>query len=172
MSLALIFEIVIILLGIGLYVYMKKNGYRNINRKFIILIIAILLFELMTEPMFINKNLDFWTYLYKDISWIITLGWVIIIMGSMLIVDYIFRDLAEKKRFWIYLLFITGIVVPVETFLLQSGLREYAPELLARTSGIFIPLTSIPLESVFVVPIFISLIISFYKYLNYIWVKK
>ena len=93
-------------------------------------------------------------------------------MGSILAVDYIFRDLDEKRRSWIYLLFITALVIPSEIFLINAGFREYTAEVLKTTSGFLIPSTKIPVELFLVVPIFNSLIITFYKYLNYIWDKK
>lgn len=152
--------------------FMTKKGYKNVSRKFIILLIGALLFEIMSEPMWINSKLSNWAYLYKDISWILTLGWVSIIMVSILLVDYGFRHLPEKKRFWLYLLIVEAITVPLETVLFTVGIRGYAPELLERTSGFLIPFTKMPIEGVIVIPIFISLILTFYKYVNYLMDKK
>ena len=168
----LIFELFVIAFTIGLWIFMSKKGYKKVSRKFIVLFVGALLFEIMSEPMWINSKLSSWAFLYKDISWVLTLGWVSIIMFSILLVDYEFRKLPEKKRFWLYLLVIEAITVPLETVLFTVGIRGYAPELLARTSGFLIPFTTMPVEGVIVIPIFISLIITFYKYVNYLIDKK
>lgn len=168
----LIFEFAIIVFTISLWGYMKKKDYKNVTRKFIILFVGVLLFELMSEPMWLNQGFSWWAYLYKDITWIITLGWVSIFMVSILLVDFAFTKLPEKKKFWIYLLFIQAITVPIEAGLVQSGIRNYAPFLKATMTGFNIPLTVVPLEAIYAIPLFTSLILTFYKYVNYLFDKK
>ena len=164
-----IIEVMIVIYTISLWVYMKKNKYRDVTRKFIILFVGVLLFEIMSEPMWLNEGFDSWAYIYKDITWVITLGWVSIFMTSILIVDHAFRHLPEKSRFWLYLLFIEAITVPIEAGLVESGVRKYAPVLTATMSGLFIPYTSVPLEAVYAIPLFTSLILTFYKYINHLF---
>jgi hypothetical protein len=167
-----IYQVFIIALTIGLWIFMKKKGYKNVTRKFILLFIGVLLFEFMTEPMWVISSLWSWTFIFRDISFILTLNWINAIMISILIVDYAFYDLPEKRRFWMYLLFVTGIMLPLEIFLNNVGILGHATELLARTAGINIPLSSIPIEAIFVLPIFGTLIITFYKYTNYLMDQK
>jgi len=168
----LFFEIFVIALTILLYFFMKKAGYKNIERKFIILGIAVLLFEIISEPLWMNIGLHKWTYIYSDVSWIMTLGWILIIMVSFMIVDNSFGHLSGRKKFWYYLFFIQAFTVPIEIFLVHNGIRGYAPELLATTSGYLIPFTSVTLDMIYGVPLFTALIITFYKYVNYIFDQK
>lgn len=167
-----IYQIFIIALTVSLWIFMKRKGYKNVTRKFVLLFIGVLLFELMTEPMWIISSLWSWTFIFRDISFILTLNWINAIMISILIVDYAFYDLPEKRRFWMYLLFVTGMILPLEIFLSNAGILGHAAELLARTEGIMIPFSSIPIEAIFVLPIFGTLIITFYKYTNYLMDQK
>jgi len=168
----LLFEVFTITFTIGLWIFMKNKGYKNITRKFLILFFSVLLFEFMSEPMWLNDGFQKWAYIWQDITWIITLGWVGIFMFTFLIVDYTFRKTPEKKKFWIYLLFLEAIVVPIEAGLVISGIRSYAPILANTLSGYFIPLTNVPIEAVYAVPLFTSLIICFYKYANYLFDRR
>ena len=80
MSGLLITEILIVAFTILLWVYMKTKGYRNVTRKFLILFFSVLLFEFMSEPMWNNSGFQNWAYIWQDITWVITLGWVGIFM--------------------------------------------------------------------------------------------
>ncbi len=172
MNAAHILEIGIIILIIGLIWFMKAKGYKNIFRKLIILFIGVLLFEIMSEPMWLNLGFHKWAYLYRDITWIITLGWVVIFMIAFMLVDYSFSHMKEIKRFWLYLFVVEAIVLPVETLLLQTGIREYASVLTSTMTGKVIPLTVVPIEAVYAIPLFASLIICFYKYINHLFEVK
>ncbi|MBS1266275.1 MAG: hypothetical protein MAG795_00242 [Candidatus Woesearchaeota archaeon] len=163
MSGILIFEISMILVSVGIWFYMKKNNYKNILQKMLVLFIAVLLFEIMSEPMWRNFLLHRWTFIYHDVSWIITLGWVNIFMVSMLLVDKLFSKYTEKAKFWLYLLFVTIITTPIEVILLNTGIRGYDAVLTSTMTGITIPFTSAPIEIIMVIPIIAALIIPFYK---------
>ena len=158
-----IFEIGMILLSIVIYLFMKKNSYKNILQKMIILFIAVLLFEIMSEPMWNNFLLSQWTFFYHNVSWIITLGWMNIFMISILLVDHLFKKYDENKKFWLYLLFVTIITTPIEILLLKVGIRGYDVGLLNTMSGLSIPLTNAPIEIIMIIPIIAALIIPFYK---------
>lgn len=167
------YELSIIAITIILFSYMKKKGYKNITRKFLILFLGVLLFEIISEPMWLNAGFDSWAYIYRDITWVLTLGWVNTFMAAILAVDYFFRDKTEKKRFFLYLLFISALVVPAEAFMISLGVRGYAEFLLeTMRSGVVIPVLYLPIEAIFAVPIFCSLILSFYKYINYLFDQK
>jgi len=161
-----VFELSMIMLTVGLWFYMSKKGYKNVTKKFIILFLGVLLFEIMSEPMWRNFKLNSWAYLYRDVSWIITLGWVNIFLVSILLVDYFFEKFPEKKKFWLYLLFVTVITTPIEVILLQTGIRSYDAVLTETMSGIMIPLTQAPIEIILVIPMIAALIIPFYKFVN------
>ena len=167
-----IFEFLIIVFSILLWYYMNKKGHRNVTRKFVILFIGVLLFEIISEPMWLNVGFDSWTYIYKDITWVMTLAWVCTFMLSILLVDYGYRNLPEKRRFWLYILVIETIYVPVEVGLIEGGVRSYAPILTKTMSGLYIPKTGVPIEAIYAIPMFTSLILAFYKYINHLFDSK
>jgi len=165
----LIYELSIIATTIILWLFMTKKGYKNVTRKFIILFVGVILFEIISEPMWLNTGFDSWAYIYGDITWVLTLGWVNAFMLAILGVDYFYGELSEKKKFFLYLLFISALVIPAEAFMISLGVRGYAEFLLeTMRSGIVIPVLYLPLESIYAVPIFCALILSFYKYINYL----
>lgn len=172
MGLILIYEFFIIATTIILWIFMTKNGYKNVSRKFLILFVGVLLFEIISEPMWLNIGFSSWAYIFRDLTWVLTLGWTNAFMIAILVVDNFFRDTSEKKRFFLYLLFIGALVVPAEGVMLFLGIRAYAPFLLETMSGLVVPLLRVPVESVYAVPIFSSLILAFYKYLNYLFNTK
>lgn len=172
MSGILIFEIVVILLTLGVFTMMKKKGYPNVLRKFIILFVAAFLFEILTEPFWTYPLFQAWTFIGGDISWFIPLGWSGIIMAILLIVDKSFPKIPERRRFWIYLCLLEVIISIIEGFLINTGIKSYNPILSDTFYGYMIPLTNVPLEILFAVPLMVVLIIPFYKYLNYLFNKN
>jgi hypothetical protein len=165
----LLFELSIVFSLIGLWWYMTKRRHAHVLRKLAILFIGILLFEIMSEPMWINAGFQPWAFLYRDITWVLTLGWVVVFMVAILVVDYAAIGKSERQKFWLYLLLIETIVVPIESCLIIFGIRDYAPVLKSTMSGLTIPFTLVPLEAVFAVPLFAALIIAFYKYVNHLF---
>jgi hypothetical protein len=168
MSNIIIIESAIIVFILLLYAFMKIKKYASAERKFLVLFISILLFEFMSAPMWQFTSFQSWTYIWQSISWIIILGWSSIFMFSFLLVDSLFRYLPDKRRFWLYLVFVQIIVVPIESYLITSGIKSYSPILANTFTGLKIPLTTVPLEIMAAVPLFATLIICFYKYINYI----
>lgn len=162
----IIVEILPLVVAIALYFSMRKIGYEKVGKKFIVMIAAVLLFMIMSEPMYRNPGLDFWAYLYRDIPWTVVLGWADIFFVSLIIVDKVWGKLKEKAKFWMYLLVVTIITVPIESVLLKNGLRTYADDLTNTFSGLMIPLTQAPIEILLAVPMIAALIIGFYKYLG------
>ena len=71
----MIFEIAVILITFLLIFFLKKFN-KKIIRRFWLAFVGVLIFELLTHPLWINTGLESWAYLYKDISWIITLCWL------------------------------------------------------------------------------------------------
>ena len=159
----LIFELAVIAITIGLWYYMEKSGYKRVWQKILILFVGVLLFEMMSEPMWRNFELHSWTYLYRNVSWIITLGWTNIFLVSMIVVDKFFKQRKESSKFWLYLLFVTIITTPIEVILLKIGIRGYDPVLTTTMSGINIPFTNAPIEILIAIPIIAALVIPFYK---------
>ena len=161
----LLFELLVILVTAGILIYMKSSGKKEIMKRFGIMLFSVLLFYIMSEPMWINQGLSSWAYLYGNVSWVLALGWVSIFFLTFLIVDNGFKKMAEKGKFWLYLIVATIITIPAESLLLKLGIRSYAPLLSETFSGLLIPLTQVPLEVMLATPIITALIIPFYKYI-------
>ena len=168
----LAFELFVIFYAVGLYLFMRQKQYKNVTRKFIILFFGVLFFEIISEPMWLNPGFDKWAYIYGDVTWIFTLGWLSVYMTSMILIDYFYGRLSAAKRFFMYILVAEAFIIPMETFLIQSGVRGYASVLLNNLSGILIPYTQMPLEALLAFPMFTALIITFYKYMNRVMAEK
>lgn len=84
-----------------------------------------------------------------------------------MLTDYSFQKLPEKVKFFMYTAVISVLVLPFEIIMLNIGVRGYAPFLTERLSGLMVPLTQVPLEGLYASPIFIMLVLAFYKYMNY-----
>jgi len=165
----LLFELLVIIITVGILVYMSKSGQKDVMKKFGLMLVAVFLFQIMSEPMWVNSKLHSWAYLYGNVSWVLTFGWAIIFFLTFLIVDGGFKRMPEKSKFWLYLLVATIITVPAESLIIKLGIRSYADVLSQTFSGLMIPLTQVPLEILFAVPMISALIIPFYKYMLGRW---
>jgi len=165
-----IFEILVILLSIIILSILQKYDKKSMKR-YILIAIGVLIFELFTQPLWNNRGLDFWAYIYHDVSWILTLGWSSIIILSMFIVDKYVR-IKETKKFFLYLL-ISGIFsIFAEALVLYLGIRQYSPEIYAVMSKIYIPILNVPIETLYYIPVFIALIIGFARYFEMSFKKE
>lgn len=160
----LILEIGVVVIAIGIYFAMVKMGYKKVWKHFLFMLLAILLFMMMSEPMYRNPDLDSWAYLYRDVAWTVILGWTDIFLISIILVNKFTKQYEEKIRFWFYLIAVTVVTVIVESVLLLTSIREYSPILTDTFSGSVIPFTTVPIEVVMAIPILTALIIGFYKY--------
>lgn len=165
----LIFELAVIIITLSILAYMKSSGHKDVMKKFGIMLIAVLLFQIMSEPMWINHNLHSWAYLYGNVSWVLTFGWISIFFISFLIVDSAFKKISEKGKFWLYLIVVTILTIPAEILILKLGIRSYADILSQTFSRLTIPGTLVPIEVLFAVPLISALIIPFYKYMLDHW---
>lgn len=157
-------EIIMIIVYAAVIFYLFKKKHKKTIRNMGITLVGVILFELMIEPMVINARLSSWTYLYRDISFIITFGWVLLVSISISLIDWAFAQVSQFSRFWLYLCTIDAITLPIEIFLVQTGVRVYSKSLLASSYGANIPFTVIPLEVAFAIPMFFALVIGFTKY--------
>ena len=64
-------------------------------RSLLISFLGVFLFELMIEPMVVNAKLPRWSYVYRDISILVTGGWIIIVWLAINLVDKLFLFLAR-----------------------------------------------------------------------------
>lgn len=133
-------------------------------RSLAISLAAVLLFEITVEPMVVNANFPAWSYIYRDISVILTGAWIALVWLTVNTVDKFFIHYDLCKKFAVYLGMIFIIVLPVELWLMVNGYRVYSPGTTAAFTGLHIPGTQLPIEVIFGIPLYFALILSFIKY--------
>jgi len=130
--------------------------------RFALMALGVVFFELFTAPMWNNAHLGRWAYLYRDVSWVLTLGWTVLFLVVVELVDRLLPRWRALPRFLLILALITAITVPLETVLVASGIRSYAPEVHEAALGGFV--NGVPLAIVYYVPVFAALVLGFYRY--------
>jgi hypothetical protein len=143
-------------------VFVLSKFEKRVLLRFGLLAIGVLIFELFTAPMWRNLKLGSWAYLYQQVSWILTIGWSVLILLAVTLVDRHGSQHSAGWRFWAYLGALTPVVFGFELLLGWLEVRHYSPEVWATVSGITIG--GVPVEALYYVPVFITLIISFYKF--------
>jgi hypothetical protein len=124
--------------------------------------LGVIFFELFTAPMWNNAHLGRWAYLYRDVSWVLTLGWTVLFLVVVELVDRLLPRWRALPRFLLTLALITALTVPLETLLVGAGIRSYAPEVHEAALGGFV--NGVPVAIVYYVPVFAALVIGFYRY--------
>lgn len=142
------------------------------TRSLLISIVTVFLFELMVEPMVVNANLPRWSYIYKDISVIMTGAWILIIWLAVKLVDQYFLHLNLKKRFGLYLLAGSAFAVPLEYWYIAHGFRVYGESATDAFIGLTVPMTNLPIEILFAMPMYFALMMAFIRYWEFILNKK
>jgi hypothetical protein len=149
---------------------MKKQAW---GRNLLISLIGVFLYEMLVEPMVVNVGFPKWSYIYQDISVLMTVSWVVLIWISIGIVD---RALVMKtnrlEKFLSYLFIITILTIPLESWAISSGMRVYSTSLTENFSGYMIPFTQLAVEAAFAIPLFLALVIGFIKYWSYVFDNK
>ncbi len=130
----------------------------------IISVLGILLFELMIEPMVENVNFPSWSYIYRDVTILMTGLWVLLIWGVTYVIDRWLIHLDLSVRFLLYLGVAGIIILPLEAWFITSGYRVYGPSATASFTGITTALTEIPVEVAFAIPLYLALVIAFIRY--------
>jgi hypothetical protein len=141
-------------------------------KSFVVSVAGVFLFELMIEPMVVNAKFPAWSYVYRDVSILMTGGWIILVWLAMNFIDKVMIHLDLFKKFIGYLTVIFLVALPVESYLITNGFRIYGPGTTAAFSGFKMPLFNIPVEVAFGIPFYFALIISFIKYWEIILEEK
>lgn len=157
----IIFEIFVLLAVLFLLPVLSKFTKR-VLWKFAVLAIGVLIFEFFTNPMWFNYKMGPWAYIFQDVSWILTLGWSIMILSVIVFVDRNFSSRKEWQRFGIYLAILTILVLFFESIVIKLGIRSYSPEVEAVCGKYFSFGPSF--AALYYIPVFLSLVIGFYKY--------
>lgn len=161
----ILFELFIIFGTIFSLWYLSRFKERILYR-YLIVAVGIFIFEFFTAPMWNNFRLGVWAYVYRDVSWVLTVGWATMILSTIIIVDKLFPRAKEWVRYCYYLIILTYLVLFFESIVVNLGIRSYTPEVLEVVGGWFIPVLNIPLHGFYYVPTFMALVIAFYKYWN------
>jgi hypothetical protein len=138
----------------------KGKWLRNLG----IAAVGVLLFELMIEPMVINANFPSWSYIYRDITFLMTALWVIVIWLSTNLIDKYFIHFGLQARFIGYLLAVGALALPIESWFIRNGYRVYGPSAEANFTGFVTPITNVPAEVAFAIPLYMALIVSFIRF--------
>jgi hypothetical protein len=133
-------------------------------RSLFISFLGVFLFEIMIEPMVVNARLPSWSYVYRDVSFLITGGWIILVWLSINFIDKVFIHFDLFKKFLGYLLAIFILALPCEAWLMNNGYRVYSHSTTAAFSGFVVPVFHVPAEVAFAIPFYFALILSFVKY--------
>ena len=155
---------VFVVLGTALALMILDRFKARVVRRFLIIAAGVLIFEVFTSPMWNNHKMGFWAYYYQDVSWVLTLAWSTMILSTIVAVDTALPRVKEWKRFVSYLAVMTALVVVSERVVVGLGIRSYSPEVLAVIEGTYIPLLEVSYHLFYYVPVFLSLVIGFYKY--------
>ena len=157
----IVFE-VLVLVGSAAMLFALTRFSTQIVKRYMVIVIGVLIFEIFTSPMWLNHKLGPWAYVYQDVSWILTVGWSAFILSVVVTVDHFLGQLSAGKRFALYLVVLTALVFVLEAIVVSIGVRNYSPEVLETVIGVFI--AGVPIEALYYVPVFMTLVISLYKY--------
>lgn len=127
-------------------------------------IIAVLLFELMIEPMVENKGFPSWSYLYRDISLVMTLIWILIIATGAVIVEKFFIHWPIWQRFIVAIGIMAVLALAAESWLIVNGYRVYGEAATENFTGLTTPVTGVAVEVAFAIPCYLALMVCFVRF--------
>ena len=153
-----------VILGSAVALTILSRFKDRIFRRFWIMVIGVLIFEVFTAPMWNNFQMGIWAYWYRDVSWILTFGWSTMILSTVLVIDLLLPGVKEWQRFLSYLAVLTVLVVIFERIVVDLGIRSYSPEVMEVVQGSYVPFLDVPYHIFYYVPVFMALVIGFYKY--------
>jgi hypothetical protein len=136
----------------------------KVIRNLFITLTGVLLFELIVGAMVENVGFPSWSYIWRDITIVLSGGWVLVIVASTWFVDRFFIQKNLLERFVLYLTFATVFITPFEAWFIHTGHRVYSPSTVANFSGFVVPWLNIPLEVIFAVPFYLALVVGFARY--------
>lgn len=153
---------IFVVLSTGVFLFLFAKREKNYIKHFAVVALGVFIFELFTSPLWNNPHLGKISYVYQDVSWILTIGWATLILSVVILVDMFFARVRESRRFFIYMAGMAIVGIVAEVFVVNLGLRSYSPEVLSALKGYY--LLSVPIEALYYIPVFSALIIGFYKY--------
>jgi len=133
-------------------------------RAIVIAFVGVFMFELVVEPMVKNEKFPEWSYVYRDISFLMTGTWVLLIAVAAVVLDRFLIGLSIPLRFVAALLLISALALPIESWLIVNGYRVYGESAVMNFTGYKTPLTGVAVEVVFAIPCYLALIVGFIRY--------
>ncbi|MBW4496112.1 MAG: hypothetical protein KME26_24175 [Oscillatoria princeps RMCB-10] len=143
---------------------LKPLARRKWLRSLLITFLGVFLFEVMIEPMVRNEKLPQWSYIFHDISILMTGMWILAIGLTAIVVTRFFIHYPMIQRFFIATAIAGAVAWPVESWLIVSGYRVYGPSAVNNFTGFVTPVTGVPVEVAFAIPCYMALIIAFIRY--------
>ena len=138
--------------------------HRNWGRSFLLAFLGIFLFEVMIEPMVKNEQFPTWSYIFHDITVVLT-GIFILIVGLVAaIIGKFFAHYPTPIRFFMALGIASAIALPTEAWLINHGYRIYQENVTHQYLGYTLPLLNVPIELLFGVLLYMTLVIVFIRY--------
>lgn len=138
----------------------KRRWLRAVTLAFI----GVFFFELLVEPVVQNDKFPDWSYVYRDISFLYTGLRVLLIAIGAIVVDKFMTGMSLPLRFVVGVLLISALYLPFESWFLANGYRIYGDTAVMNQTGIKSPVTGLPVEIVFAIPCYMSLIVCFIRY--------
>jgi hypothetical protein len=130
--------------------------------------VTVFLFEIMVEPMVQNTGMPRWSYIYRDISFLLSGLWVLVIYLSIYIVDRMQVHYDLIRKFIAYIVLGGFLMLPIESYLMHAGIRVYGPSSVMNFSGYMIPFFNVPAEIFFATPFYLALVIATIKYWQFV----
>jgi len=159
----LLFEISVIVVAVLAYRYLDARALR-VRQHFALIAVGVFILEFFTAPMWQNLNLGVWAYVYSDVTWIFTIAWTTMILCTVYAVDNLLLSSPTWQRFVLYLVVLTPLALLFEGLNKALGIRVYSPETLAAAGLARIPVLDVPAAGLYYIPVFMTLILSFYKH--------
>jgi hypothetical protein len=127
---------------------------------------GVLLFEIMIEPMVRNVGFPRGSYLYHDVTVVLTALWMAVIGLSVALVERRFIHWDLGHRFLATLAVMAVVAAPIEAALITGGFRVYGPSASERFSSLTLPFTRVPVEVFFAIPLYLALVLGLVRYLE------
>ena len=111
-----------------------------------------------------NEKFPQWSYVYHDITFLMTGMWVLLIAVAAVVIDRFTIGLSIPLRFAAALLLISALALPIESWLIMNGYRVYGESAVMNFSGFQTPITGVAVEVAFATPCYMALIVGFVRY--------
>lgn len=159
----LLFEVAVIVAAILTYRFLAAR-IQHVRAHLALIAIGMFLIEFFTGPMWKNLHLGFWAYVYNDVSWILTVAWTVIISLSIYVVERVIQAKEPWKRYVLFLVIMTPVIIVCDGLVRALGIRESSPETAAAAGPDMFPIINVPLAGLYYVPVVMTLVYSFYKH--------